>query len=103
MFFLFHSIGGNTFGIAFVIVGVSGHDTCKRIKEEEKMNKEWDKSKIDVYFLDAANETFVRQGFNNLVDEVTGEQLGAFTEALESLHALPVGYAVVSESYRYEN
>lgn len=66
------------------------------------MNKEWEKSKVDVYFEDEANDGFVRQGFNNLIGEVTGEELGAFTDALNALHALPVGYAVVSESYRYE-
>lgn len=66
------------------------------------MNKEWEKSKVDVYFEDEANDGFLRQGFNNLVNEITEEELGAFAGALNSLHELPVSYALVSESYRYE-
>lgn len=65
------------------------------------MTKTWEKSKIDVYFEDPESENLVRQGFNNLVDGVDEEKIGAFVQAVDGLHELPVAHALVSDSYRY--
>ncbi len=65
------------------------------------MIKVWENSKVDVYFEDLENETLVRQGFNNLIQGATEEEIGAFVQAVDSLHELPSAHAIVSESYRY--
>lgn len=65
------------------------------------MLKLWEKSKVDVLFEDEANEKLVRQGFNNLIGDVSDEELGAFIDSINSLHELPAAYAIVSDSYRY--
>lgn len=65
------------------------------------MLKTWDKSKIDVYFEDEEQETFIRQGFNNLVRDIGAEEVETFVNALNALHELPVAHAVVQESYLY--
>lgn len=65
------------------------------------MIKVWENSKVDIYFEDAENEKLVRQGFNNLVQGVTEEEIGAFVQAVDSLHELPKSHAIVTESYRY--
>lgn len=65
------------------------------------MLKLWEKSKVDILFEDEANEKVVRQGFNNLINDVSDEELGAFIDSINSLHELPAVYAVVSDSYRY--
>lgn len=65
------------------------------------MLKLWEKSKVDVFFEDEANEKLVRQGFNNLVDNVSAEDLGLFIDSINSLHELPTAHAIVSNSYRY--
>ncbi len=65
------------------------------------MLKLWEKSKVDVFFEDEANEKLVRQGFNNLVDNVSAEDLGSFIDSINSLHELPTAHAIVSNSYRY--
>lgn len=62
----------------------------------------WEKSKVDIYFEDGEQDRYVRQGFNNLTDEVSGEQVNAFVQTLNSLHELPAAYAIVTESHRYD-
>lgn len=61
----------------------------------------WEKSKIDVYFEDEEVEGFVRQGFSHLVKDATEEEIGAFIQAIHSLHELPVAHAIVTDSNRY--
>lgn len=65
------------------------------------MIKVWEKSKVDLYFEDIENEQLVRQGFNNLIDGVSEEEVGAFVDSINSLHELPAVHAIVSDSYRY--
>lgn len=65
------------------------------------MIKLWDKSKIDLYFEDAENNKVLRQGYNNLIDGVTEEEISTFVDSIDTLHELPVVHAIVSESYRY--
>lgn len=65
------------------------------------MIKVWEDSKVAVYFEDIENETLVRQGFNNLISDVTEEDMKNFVETIGSLHELPTAHAVVTESYRY--
>lgn len=65
------------------------------------MIKVWEKSKVDLYFEDIENEQLVRQGFNNLIDGVSEEEVGAFVASINSLHELPAVHAIVSDSYRY--
>ncbi len=61
----------------------------------------WEKSKIDLYFEDEETEGYVRQGFSHLVQETSSEEIGAFVQAINSLHDLPVAHAIVTESQRY--
>lgn len=65
------------------------------------MLKIWDKSKIDVYFEDELEDKFVRQGFNNLVEDAGENEISEFLQAIHSLNELPVAHAIVQESYRY--
>lgn len=65
------------------------------------MAKVWEKSKIDIYFDDLEQEKLVRQGFNNLVDGTSEEDIASFVQTMNSLHELPAAHAIVSESYRY--
>lgn len=72
------------------------------IKGGIKMERLWEKSKIDIYFEDAEQDGYVRQGYNNLIDEVSAEQVNQFVQTLGTLHELPAAYAVVTESHRYD-
>ncbi len=74
---------------------------AKKNQGGKQMLKLWEKSKVDVFFEDEANEKLVRQGFNNLIGDVSDEELGAFINSINSLHELPAAHAIVSESYRY--
>lgn len=65
------------------------------------MIKVWEKSKVDLYFEDVENEKLVRQGFNNLKNEATEEEIGSLVGAIDSLHELPAVHAIVSDSHRY--
>lgn len=62
----------------------------------------WEKSKIDIYFDSGEPDEYVRQGFNNLVDDTSGEQINTFVQTMNSLHELPAAYAIVTESHRYD-
>lgn len=61
----------------------------------------WEKSKIDVYFETGVADEYIRQGFNNLVNDASGEQVNTFIETLGELHELPAAYAIVTDSHRY--
>lgn len=61
----------------------------------------WEKSKIDLYFENEEVEGYVRQGFSHLIKEATAEEIGAFVQAINSLHDLPVTHAIVTDSQRY--
>lgn len=65
------------------------------------MIRSWEKSKVDIYFDDVEGEQLIRQGFNNLVNEVGEAQISDFVEAIDSLHELPAVHALVTDSYRY--
>ena len=65
------------------------------------MEKNWEKSKIDIYFDDYENDAIVRQGFNNLTNEVTEVDVQAFVEAVGRLHKLDTAHAIVTDSHLY--
>lgn len=65
------------------------------------MAKNWEKSKIDIYFDDYENDTLVRQGFNNLTNEVAEDDIQAFVQAVGTLHKLDTAHAIVTESHLY--
>ena len=67
-----------------------------------RMFGEWEKSKIELRYIDAANETFVGQTINNVKPNPTGEEVEQFSTALDSLSGLPLGYVLVSQTHRYE-
>ncbi len=61
----------------------------------------WEKSKMDLYFEDEELDGYVRQGFSHLIEKATPEEIGAFVQAIHSLHDLPVSHAIVTDSQRY--
>ncbi|GAA0350933.1 hypothetical protein GCM10008932_00200 [Alkalibacterium iburiense] len=65
------------------------------------MQKDWMKNKVDIYLEDALNEKTVRRSYPGLIQNLSEEQVTAFTEAIESVNELPVSHAVVVEEYRY--
>lgn len=65
------------------------------------MAKNWEKSKIDIYFDDYENDKLIRQGFNNLTSEVDEGDVQTFVQAVESLHVLDSIHAIVTESHLY--
>lgn len=66
------------------------------------MIREWEKSKMELKYIDAANETFVGQTISNVKQNPTGEEVEQFSTALDSLSGFPLGYVLVSQTHRYE-
>ncbi len=64
--------------------------------------REFNKSKIELYFSDGESEDLVKRTFNNLIPDVTGDQITALEQALESLTVLYADYSVVVENYIYQ-
>lgn len=65
------------------------------------MAKNWEKSKIDIYFDDYENDKLVRQGFNNLTNEVAEGDIQTFVQAVGTLHKLDTAHAIVTDSHLY--
>lgn len=64
--------------------------------------REFSKSKIELYFSDGETEDLVKRTFNNLIQGITGEQISAFEQALDTLSVLHTDYSVVVENYIYQ-
>lgn len=67
------------------------------------MQKEWNKSKVDLYFEDLENEVDVRRSFQHVVETPTDAQITAFTQAVDSLSDLTSTYTVLVQEFKYEN
>lgn len=67
------------------------------------MQKEWNKSKVDLYFEDLENEVDVRCSFQHVVETPTDAQITAFTQAVDSLSDLTSTYTVLVQEFKYEN
>lgn len=65
------------------------------------MQKEWMENKVDIYLEDLENEKTVRRSFAGAVQNLSEDQVMAFTQAIESVNELPISHAVVVEEYRY--
>ena len=65
------------------------------------MLKKWEQANVELYFNDFENEKEVKQGFSNLKENVTPEQIGSFQDAISTLIDLPATHALVIEKHRY--
>lgn len=65
------------------------------------MIKQWEEANLELYFNDFENEKEIKQNFNNLKEDVTPEQVGAFQDAISGLVDLPEMHAIVVEKHRY--
>lgn len=67
------------------------------------MQKQWENSKVDLYFEDMENEKLVRRSFRNAIEDPTDDQITAFTNAVSELSEYPSAHTVLVEEYRYSH
>lgn len=65
------------------------------------MEKTWEKSRCQVIF-DGEDGKEVKHSFNHLKEDVTAEQVGAFSQAIDTLKQEPLNHSLVTHTYRYE-
>lgn len=65
------------------------------------MIREWNGGKVLLFLEDLENEQVIRRSYSDANENLSEDQIAAFTSAVGSLSALPVAHTVVVEEYKY--
>lgn len=65
------------------------------------MERQWEKNQCSLQFA-RDDGSFARQRYNHVVDGVSDEQIGAFSQAIAALKDEPLDHTLLTQVYRFE-